>query len=211
MGLFSRQDPNKEAMKYLNQIPGQSHQTYDPYIQRGQQAGQGLDEQYGQMMNDPASFYDNLMKRYQPSQRYQMQNAEGQRVAGNAAAAGGMRGTAQDVGNAAQISQGLMANDMRDWYGNVSGLMGKGMAGQQHEADQGFDASRALGGDLMNTMGQQGGLAFQGAQGGNKDFNAILKMLMQGGGAALGGYMGGVPGAQAGAGIAGGASDWMTK
>ena len=189
LGMFGgNKNPQHEANKYLNQIPGQSHQTYDPYIQQGQQAGQNLGQQYGKMAQDPAAFYEQLMANYQPSKQYDMQNQEQQRAAGNSAAAGGMRGTQQDVNQAAQISDRLMGEDMQRWYGNVSGLQNTGLAGQQGMYNTGYDASKGLGGDLNNALGQQGGMAFQGAQDANRARGDQMKMLIQ-----MMGAVGGAP------------------
>lgn len=197
-------NPRHEANKYLNQIPGVSHQTYDPYIQQGQQAGQQLGQQYGQMAMDPAAFYEQLMQRYQPSRQFEMQNQAQQNAAANAAAAGGMRGTQSDIANSAQIADRLMGEDMQRWYGNVSGLLGAGMQGQQNMYNTGFSASQGLGGDLMNALGQQGGLAFQNANAMNQNKLDILKGLLGSGMAAAsmgmpgGGTLGGTM-----------ASNWM--
>jgi len=186
MGLFSRKDPAHEARKYLNQMPGISHQTYDPYIQQGQQASGIYGQQTGQMAQDPAAFYDQLMARYQPSKQYDMQNQAQQHAATNASTAGGMRGTQQDVSNAAQISDRLMGEDMQRWYGNISGLQTQGLQGQQNIADRGFTASQGLGGDLNNMYGMQGGMAAQGAAQHNQGRMDLLKGLFGAGAFAAG-------------------------
>lgn len=210
MSLFGRRkDPQKEAMKYLSQIPGVAHQTYDPYIQLGQQAGGVLGQQYGQMAQDPVAFYEQLMQGYQPSKQFEMLNQAQQRAAQASAAAGGMGGTQQNIAEAAQIADRLMGEDMQRWYGNVSGLLGTGLAGEQGLYGTGFQASQGLGGDLSNVLGQQAGLAFQGAQSGNRQRNQLLTALLQGAGALGGAYFGGPAGAQAGAQMGGQVAGFM--
>lgn len=210
MALFgTRKDPGHEAMRYLSQIPGISHQTYDPYIQQGQAAGGILGQQYGQMAQDPAAFYEQLMQGYQPSKQYQMQNEAAQRAAAASAAAGGMGGTQQDIAGAAQIADRLMGEDMQRWYANVSGLLGAGLGGEQGLYGTGFQASQGLGSDLSNVLGQQAGLAFHGAQNKNKYGTDAMRFLLQALGAGAGAYFGGVPGAQLGASLGGNASDFM--
>jgi len=205
MGIFSSQNPTHEQNKYFDRINTQSHQTYDPYIQQGQQAGQQLGQQYGQMAQDPGAFYEQLMQGYQPSKQYQMQNDAQQRSAGNSAAAGGMRGTQQDIGNAAQISDRLMGDDMKQWYGNISGLMTAGQAGQQGMANRGYDAATGLGGDLNNIFGMQAGQAMQDARGHQDTRGRVFGGLMgAGAGAIQGGMTAGPWGAVAG-GLYGGA------
>lgn len=197
--LFGKQrDPSAEAMQYINQIPGQVHGAYDPYIAAGQQALPGLQGKFGEMSNDPAAFINKLMESYEPSKAYQAKRDEALRAAGNTAAAGGYRGTEEDLLNNARLTQALMGDDMQGWLNNVLGAQGAGLSGLQNLYQTGFGASQGLSGDLSNVLGTQGGLAFQGAREHNQKRNDIFSGLGGLLGGAAGAYFGGLPGAQAG-------------
>lgn len=184
-------NPADAAMPYINQIPGMEKGYYDPYINRGNEASNTLSPQFNQMGTDPAAFLEKLMGKYEPSRGYQLQKDEALKSAGNTAAAGGMRGSLNDISNEARITDTLMGNDMQQWLQNVLGINKTGLEGLQHTADQGFNASGALAGDLSNVLGTQAGLAFNGQANQNKSQSDLLSGLMK----ALGGVAGfGLPG-----------------
>ena len=173
-------NPADAAMPYLDQIAPMEHAAYDPYIQRGNEASNTLMPQFNQMSSDPAAFLESLMKNYQPSRGYQLQNDEMRRSAGNTAAAGGMRGSLNDISNEARISDTLMGNDMQQWLKNVLGIETAGQGGLQHTSDQGFNATQGMTGDLSNVLGTQGTLAFQGQANQNKSLSDLLSGLLKG-------------------------------
>jgi|SRR5271166_3859698 len=173
-------NPADAAMPYLDQIAPMEHQAYDPYIQRGNQASNTLMPQFNQMSSDPAAFLESLMKNYQPSSAYQLQNDEMRRSAGNTAAAGGMRGSLNDISNEARISDTLMGTDMQNWLNNILGIQKEGQTGLGHTADQGFNATQGMTGDLSNVLGTQGTLAFQGQANQNKSLSDLLSGLLKG-------------------------------
>lgn len=179
-------NPADAAIPYFNQIGDMSKQYLNPFIQQGQQAYQGLKNPYDQMSQDPAGFLESLMGKYQPSKSYQLKNEEALKAAGNSAAAGGMRGSMQDIQNEAHLSDSLLGEDMQQWLKNVLGLQKQGLEGQQNLYNTGFDASKSLQGDLSNLLGTQGQLAFQGQRDKNQSKSDLLRSLMGLGGSALG-------------------------
>jgi hypothetical protein len=88
--LSGGSNPADAANPYLDQISGVAHEAYDPFIQRGQEAGGIMSEQFGQMSQDPTAFINALMQGYKPSEGYQFQEGEMGRAAANTAAAGGI-------------------------------------------------------------------------------------------------------------------------
>ena len=172
-------NPADSAMPYLNQIPGMEHKAYDPYIQRGNEASNTINPEFNQMGTDPAAFLEKLMKGYAPSRGYQLQRDEALKAAGNSAAAGGMRGSSNDISNEARISDMLQGKDMQDWIQNVLGIQTHGAEGLSHTADTGFNATGALTGDLSNVLGTQAGLAFQGQANQNQGRNDLLSGLVK--------------------------------
>lgn len=155
-------NPADAAQGYLEKIPGVEKKYLDPYIQRGEEAYKQFSPVLGQMTQDPSGYMAHLMQGYTQSPAYQQQLHEALRAAGNTAAAGGMRGSMQDIGNAANIAQSLQGEDMQRWLHNVMGTQMAGMQGLGHMYDQGYGASGTLASDLANVLGQQGQYAFQG-------------------------------------------------
>lgn len=171
--LFGR-NPASAAQPYLNQIPGALHEGFDPYIQFGLGAGSNLSSQYQNMAADPTEYYNRMMQGYMPSKAYQEQRDEALRAAGNTAAAGGMRGTQQDIENSSRITNALLGNDMQQWYQNLMGIQGTGLQGQQNLYNTGFGASQGLTGDLSNLYGTQAQLAFQNQAQNNLNNQGLL-------------------------------------
>ncbi len=172
-------NPADAAMPYLNQIPGMEKQYYDPFINYGKEAGNTLAPQFNQMSTNPAEFLEGLLKHYEPSRAYQLSNEEALRAAGNTAAAGGMRGSLNDIKNESRISDALLGQDMQQWLQNVLGIQGAGQQGLGHQFDTGFAATQGLTGDLSNVLGTQAGLAFQGQANKNKSRSDALSGILQ--------------------------------
>lgn len=182
--------PNQggSAMNYLNNIPGTITPYYQPFINQGQSAYNTMNPQISAMTSDPVAFLQNIMKGYQPSNSYQMQNTEMQKAAGNTAAAGGMRGSLNDISNSAHITDTLMGNDMQNWLANVLGIQRTGLGQESHIYDTGYNASNALAGDLSNVMGSQSQLAFQQQQQKEQQKSDLMHSLV-GGAGMLGGWL----------------------
>lgn len=184
-------NPADAAMPYFDQIPGMLQQNYNPYIQRGTTAYGAMAPQYNQMSTDPAAFLESIMGKYEPSKGYQLKLDEGMRAAGNSAAAGGMRGSMQDIQNESRLASSLMGDDMQQWLNNVLGLHTRGLQGQQGLYNTGYDATRNMTGDMANVMGTQGSLAFQGQANKNQGQRDLFSGIQKALGAGAGMYMGG--------------------
>lgn len=179
-------DPSSKAEEYLKNIPDIAHQTYDPYIERGNKAYESFSPILEQMTQDPTEFLNKMMGKYEQSAGYQQQLKDALRAASNTAAAGGMRGDLADVSNQAGIAGRISAEDQQNWLRNVMGLQSQGLAGQQGLYDRGYSASTGLGGDLMNLEGTRAGMQYQGQAQRNQMFQDLLKQLIEGGSKAAG-------------------------
>lgn len=184
-------NPADAASGYLNQIPGQLHQSYDPYIKRGNDQYDWLNKNYSSMGQDPSGYLNQLLKNYQPSQSYKLRQDEATRAAGNSAAAGGTRGSLNDITNQSRLTDYLMGDDMQQYLQNVLGIQNQGMQGGQHFYDQGYGASMGLGSDLSNVLGTQATNAFQGQQSHNQALQSLFNSLIGAGGMVAGGAMAG--------------------
>lgn len=192
MGLFSSgKNPADKAMPYLSQIPGAVQPYYQPYIDRGQTAGQYAGQTYDRMANDPMQYLQELMNGYTTGAGFNKKKEDLLGVARNAAAGGGYAGLPFDQEQQTTLVNALMNDDMQQWLQNVLGIQGTGLMGQQHQADQGYNASTGYGDILGGSLNQMGGLAFQGQQQRNQDKaglrNTIAALLGGGAGWATGG------------------------
>jgi hypothetical protein len=186
-GLFGGNSAADSANKYLDQIPGMEKGYYNPFIQHGEDAYGKFNPITSSMLTDPAGFLESMMKGYQPSRGFQLKNDQMLRTAGNTAAAGGMRGSMQNIGNSAKITDMLMGDDMQQWLQNVMGIQGRGLNSQEHLYDTGFDATKNLTGDLSNVLGTQGTLNFYDTTNRNKEKQDMLMGILKMAGGAAGG------------------------
>ncbi len=188
--LFGGNAANK-AMPYLNQIPGQAHQSFDPYIQQGQQAGSEANALYSRMSQDPQAFLNEIMKGYTPSEGFQFKKGQLGKELSNTAAAGGFSGTENDQISHGELLNQLLSGDMQQWLSNVLGVQGAGLSGQQHVADTGFQGTEDLASILTNALNQQAGLAYQGQAQRNQNQANLFGNIARG---TTAGYFGGPEG-----------------
>ena len=191
MGFLSKmfgadKNPADAAMPYLNQIPGTIQPLYNPFIQQGQSAYNTMSPQLNQMAQDPTAFLEAMMQGYQPSRGYQLRRDEAQRAAGNSAAAGGMRGSINDITNQSRLTDALLGEDMQQWLQNLMGIQGMGMQGLGQFYNAGYGASGNLASDMSNLLGTQAQLAFQGQSQKNQNKKDMIGGIAKGIGAVAG-------------------------
>ena len=204
MGLFGkRADPQAEANKYLDQIPGMGKGYYDPFIQRGGRAGDILEGQYGNLINDPTSLIDKIMGNYETSKGYQTQKDILGRELGASAAAGGVAGTPFHQQQQGEMVEGLLSQDMQNYLKNALGMYQTGLSGEAGLYDKGYGASGSLADLIGGSLNQQAGMAYQGAQDKNARRDALMSSLMKLAGTAGGALLGGPLGGMIGGGLAG--------
>lgn len=195
MGFFSflggkGSNPANAAMPYLDKIPQYGKDAYNPYIQQGQQAGGIAQGEYNKLTQDPSAFINAIMSKYQQSPESAYKQQQLSRGLSNTAAAGGYRGGQFEQTQQAELMNALMGSDMQQWLQNNLGVYGAGLQGQQHHADQGFQASGNLADYLGGAAGQQGSLAFQGQATKNANRSGFLNSLLGAGAQGLGAYTG---------------------
>jgi len=152
--MFSNRNAKKE-MDYLNQVRGVGEQYLKPFIGRGEAAQDQASQAYQQMLQNPTTFVDQIMSSYKPSQGYQFREKSALDAARNAAAAGGFSGTGYDQREQAGLVSGLLGQDMQQYLQNILGVQGTGLSGQQHVANQGFNASNSLADYIGTSLGNQ--------------------------------------------------------
>lgn len=188
--MYEREDPEKNANKYLNQIPGEQERYLNPFITAGQTAGNTLTGEYGKMLN-PTDFINKIMAQYSLSPGAKYQSGLLTKGIANTAASGGYAGTPEAQRQYAQTANDVMSQDMQEYLKNALGVYDTGLSGEQDIYGKGFEASGSLADALASVLGSQGGLAFQQGTQSNMDrqafMNAMIKALSQGAGAQSGG------------------------
>lgn len=236
--MMGGSDPSRESAPYLQAIPQEGRNAYNPFIQQGQQAEQQLGGEYNallqnrpdysQMGNDPLGYLNQLQSQYQPSEGYQYRKGQLQKEAAANAAAGGFRGTQGDTQNQNEFINRLMGEDMQQFLSNVFGIHergqqgmerqhGAGLAGLERRANQGFQGAGNLADYLGSNLGQQGAYAYHGQAQRNANrqglFNAAIGAAAGGAGfgAGSGGGGGGGFNPLSSANFMGGGSDNSTR
>lgn len=211
--MFGAEDPYESASKYYNQIPGMLNNIYNPYIQngmnaygdmgqyqnnfsqysnRGNQAGNMLMGQYGQMINNPSALLNRLGSGFNPSPGYNFQVQQALGAANRAAAAGGMAGTPAEQQQIAGVTNQLANQDYYNYLNHAQGIYGQGIYGLQGSEGLGLNSSNmgssldaniyGRGSDMSNNLANnlgaammnQGNLAFSGTVNNNDTMgNAI--------------------------------------
>jgi len=193
--MLSNNGSDDQTANLLQQIPGIGKQHYDPFIQRGAQAQDMASDAYGKMLQNPASFVEQIMSSYKPSEGYNFKKKNTLNAARNSAASGGFSGTEYDQMQQSEMANGLLGQDMQQYLQNIFGVQGQGMAGQQHVGDMGYNASSSLADYLGNSLGAQAGLSFQQNQQKNQNkagmMGGLSGMLNQGIGLLGSGQLGG--------------------
>ncbi len=204
-------NPAEAGMQYLNQIPGVGKKYYEPFITEGQTASGIANPVYNKMTQDPNEFINSIMRNYNPSEGYRFKEKQMLRAAQNDAAAGGFAGTPYSQQQQAETVQGLLGNDMQQFLENIFRTQGAGLQGQEGRIGRGFEGSKSLADYLGQALGAQAGMAFQGQQQQNQNQmsrfqnqqarnNALMGLIGQG----VGFAMGGGPGMAMGGGAGGG-------
>lgn len=197
--MFGGKNPADSAMPYINQIPGQTHQYFDPYIQAGKNQLPGLSDQYSQLMNDPGGRMNKIGESFHESPGFKFAMQQALQGGNHAAAAGGMAGSPQHEQQNMQLATDLGNQEYNNWMQNAMGMYGEGLHGSQGMANQGQQAGQSMADMIAQTLAQQGNLAFNGQQQQNQNRHDMWGNAFKIGGAALGGLAGGPWGAFAGA------------
>lgn len=191
MGFFDslfggkKSNPANAAMPYYNQIPGQTSPYFNPYIQAGQNALPGLQEQFNKLINNPGNRLNEIGQNFQQSPGFKFAMDQALQAAGNASAAGGMAGSPQHEQQSMELARNLANQDYYNWLSGATGLYSKGLEGQQGLAAGGLEAGKSLADMIAQTLAQQGNLAFQGQQQQNQSRNDLFGNLFNLAGSAL--------------------------
>ena len=161
-------NPANVGLPYLEQIPGTVTPYFQPYIDAGSSALNTLMNQYNTLLTNPGSTMNMLGSGFQASPGYQYQVNQGLYGANNAAAAGGMLGTAANQTNDAAISSNLANQDYYNYLNHTMGLYNQGLQGMQGINQMGYAASDQLADALAKTLMSEAGMTYAGTAGQNQ-------------------------------------------
>lgn len=178
-------NPANSAMPYLNQIAGMLPQYFQPWINAGQQALPQLQQQYGQLLNNPGGVMNNIGAGFHQSPGYQFQTQQALNAANRAAAAGGMVGSPEEQQNIATTVNGLANQDYYNYLNHGMSMYGMGLQGEGNLAQMGYGASANLGDDLASSLMSQAQLAYSGQSDVNQGRFGMLGNVMGAGGGLL--------------------------
>jgi hypothetical protein len=191
-------NPADAAEGPLNKIPGEMEKWYNPYIQAGQRALPGMEDQYNQLMNNPGGRLNQIGQGYQESPGFQFALQNALKAAGNASAAGGMAGSPQHQQQSMGIASGMASQDYNNWLQNAMGMYGMGLRGNEGLYNKGFEGSDRMAQQIAQALAAQSMLRYQGQDAQNKHSGGMWGNLFGGAGALGGGMFGGPMGAMMG-------------
>lgn len=165
LGMFDSEDPSKEGMNYLDQIPGETHKNLDPWADYGHKLTQ-----------DPGGRLNEIGQSYHQSPGFQFALQQALQGAGHAQAAGGMAGSPQHEFQNMETATQLGNQDYNEWMKNALGLHNEGYT-------QGQNASTNINDQIIQALAGKSGLAYRGAAQNNQNNSANFNNILQGAGA----------------------------
>lgn len=157
----SQTNPAEAAAPYLDKIPDVGKQYLDPYIQRGQESGDILADEYGSLINDPTALINKIMQGYGGSSMQTQTQNDAMRAMNNQAAAGGTLGSIPSMIDMGRVSGDISNRYQQDFLKQALGLYDTGLSGESHFNDIGADSSKALMDLLTNNLMNQSKLAYE--------------------------------------------------
>lgn len=179
MGLFGHnKNPADEANKYISQIPGQTGQYYDPWIQSGQRQLPELENQYHQGMTDPGGRLNQIGQGFHESPGFKFAMQQALQGSNHLSGANGMYGSPQHEQQNMQLATDLGNQEYDKWIQNALGIYGQGLQGAQGMTNQGQQAGQSRADMIAQALAQQGNYAYEGqAQKNQNKGNAFGNIL----------------------------------
>lgn len=196
--MNSWQNPASAALPGLNKIPGMMQPYYNPFIERGANAGNVLQDQFGELSHDPGARLNEIGAGYQQSPGFQFALQQALQAGNHAAAAGGMAGSPQHEQQNMELATQLANQDYGNWMQRALGLYGTGLSGESSMYGTGYDASNELAQSLANAMLSKAHLGYAGQNAENMHRGGMFGSMLGAAGTGVGAMFGGVPGAMVG-------------
>jgi hypothetical protein len=157
------EDPKKEAMEYLHQIPGAISPYFNPFIDAGRGAIPALQGQYGSLLSNPGGKLNDIGSGYHQSPGFQFALQQALQGSGHAAAAGGMAGSPQHEQQNMQLATDIGNQDYNNWMHNALGLYGAGLSGEEGLYKGGLTASTSMADQIAQMLAAKSKVSYEGA------------------------------------------------
>jgi len=177
LGIFNMsqyKNPSDSGMPYLNQAAQMLPGYFQPWIDAGKNALPQLQQQYGNLINNPGGMLNKMGQGFQQSPGFKFQTDQALGAANRAAAAGGMLGTPMEQQNIAGVVNGLANRDYYNYLDHVGNLYSAGLNGFGNMSHDGLMASSNLGEDLANILMSQAQMAYAGTANQNQSQGGSL-------------------------------------
>jgi hypothetical protein len=180
-GLFGdHENPADKANQYIGQIPGQTRQYYEPWIQTGQKQLPGLEKQYGDLMGNPGGKFNEIGQNFHESPGFKFALQQALQGSNQQNAAGGMYGSPQNTQQNMQLATDLANQDYYNYMKGATGLYGAGLVGSQGLAGMGQESSKSLADMIAQTLAQQGAYGYEGAAQENQNKSGSIGNILGG-------------------------------
>ena len=172
--LTGGKTPASAAKPYLDQIPGQTNQYYQPYFDAGKNQLPKLEEQYTDLMNNPGGKYNKIGESFQQSPGFKFAMQQALQGSEHAANAGGMTGTPQHEQQNMQMATDMANQDYYNYMGGATGMYNQGLQGAQGMSNQGQQAGSSMADMIAQTLNAQANNAYEDQAQKNQNHNNIL-------------------------------------
>jgi hypothetical protein len=173
-------NPANKAMPYMNQIPDMLQKYLSPYIDAGNQALPGLQDQYGKLITDPGARMNEIGASYQQSPGFQFSLDQALQGSDHAAAAGGMAGSPQHEFQNMDIATQMANQDYNNYMSNALGMYKTGLSGNQSIYNTGAQTGMAMGEDMASVLANQAKLAYLGQNAKNQSSGGMWGAIGEG-------------------------------
>lgn len=170
LGSHTSTNPYKAAAPYLEHIPSELHQYYDPYVQLGNygrelqpglvdsyrqmvgtpEMSDMLTGQYQQMAQDPNAYYAQLGQGFQQDPGYQYNLDQQLAAQDRAMAAGGMLGSPEHQKMNSQVASNLANQYYHNYLNDQLGIASAGLMGLENQRGAGLSGLGNISGQDLN-------------------------------------------------------------
>lgn len=173
-------NPADKAMPYMNQIPDMLRKYLEPYMNAGNKQLPSLENEYGNLTNDPGGMVNKLGANYHESPGFQFALKQALQGSNNAAAAGGMAGSPQHEQQNMGIATGLADQDYNTYLSHAINQYIRGLSGKEDLYNTGAKTGIGMGEDLSSVLANQAKLAYEGSNAQNQHDQGSMGAFMGG-------------------------------
>lgn len=178
--LFGSENPSDAANPYLDKMESGMGKYMNPFIQRGQRAGDTLESQYNSLTNDPTGVMNKIGSTFHSSPGYGFQTSQAEGAANRAAAAGGMLGSPAQQQEISGVINGLANQDYYNYLNHGTDMYKTGLNGLEGFNNQGYGASNLMAQGLMQQLMAQAQNAYAGSNTKNQQMGGGIGSLVGG-------------------------------